>query len=67
MVCTLVQFRPSESQVASAAENFPGGAGASAILLSAFPIFASVAWLRVSAAFQYFSESPNAVLSGSAY
>jgi O-antigen ligase len=40
------------------------GAGAAAILLLAFPIFASVAWLRVSAAFQYFSESPNAVLSG---
>jgi len=40
------------------------GAGATAILLSAFPIFASVAWLRVSAAFQYFSESPNMVLSG---
>ena len=40
------------------------GAGTAAILLSAFPIFANVAWLRVSAVFQYFSESPNMVLSG---
>ena len=39
-------------------------AGASAILLYAFPIFVGAAWLRVSAAFQYFSESPNMVLSG---
>jgi O-antigen ligase len=41
-----------------------GSAGAAAILWIAFPIFASVAWLRIAAAFQYFSESPNAVLSG---
>jgi O-antigen ligase len=40
------------------------GAGAAAILVSAFPIFTGVAWLRISAAFQYFSESPNMVLSG---
>jgi O-antigen ligase len=33
-------------------------------LWSAFPVFARAAWLRVSAAFEYFSESPNAVLSG---
>ena len=35
-----------------------------AILWAAFPVFARTAWLRVFAAFQYFSESPNAVLSG---
>ena len=35
-----------------------------AILWAAFPVFARIAWLRVSAAFEYFSESPNAVLSG---
>ena len=39
-------------------------AGAAALLFTAFPIFAGVAWLRVSAAFQFFSESPNMVLSG---
>jgi O-antigen ligase len=35
-----------------------------AILWAAFPLFARTAWLRVFAAFEYFSESPNAVLSG---
>ena len=39
-------------------------AGAGAILWTAFPLFAGVAWMRISAAFQYFSESPNMVLSG---
>jgi len=39
-------------------------ASAAAILRTAFPVFASLAWLRVSAAFQYLSESPNMVLSG---
>jgi O-antigen ligase len=37
---------------------------ATAILWIAFPVFTNAYWLRVSAAFQYFSESPNAVLSG---
>lgn len=40
------------------------GAGAAAALWIAFPLFAGVAWLRVFRAFQYFLESPNAVLSG---
>jgi len=40
------------------------GTGAAAGLLLAFPVFANMAWLRVSAVFRYFSESPNAVLSG---
>jgi O-antigen ligase len=39
-------------------------AGAGAILLIAFPAFASIAWLRFFSTFQYFLESPNAVLSG---
>lgn len=39
-------------------------AGAAAMLFAAFPIFAEIAWLRVLAAFQYFSTSPNLVLSG---
>ena len=39
-------------------------AGAAGLLAAAFPVFARAAWLRVSAAFEYFSESPNAVLSG---
>jgi hypothetical protein len=47
---------------------FGGGAvfgiGAAAILWAAFPVFAQLAWLRVAGAFEYFSESPNAVLSG---
>jgi len=40
------------------------GMGAGITLWGAFPVFARAAWLRVSAAFEYFSESPNAVLSG---
>jgi O-antigen ligase len=40
------------------------GMGAGVALWAAFPVFARAAWLRVSAAFEYFSESPNAVLSG---
>ncbi len=39
------------------------GMGAGITLWGAFPVFARAAWLRVSAAFEYFSESPNAVLS----
>lgn len=39
-------------------------AGAGAILLAAFPAFAGMAGLRFFNAFQYFLESPNAVLSG---
>jgi O-antigen ligase len=49
-------------RLTAGAAMFAGGAAA--ILLAAFPVFASAAWLRVSAAFQYFSESPNKVLSG---
>jgi O-antigen ligase len=40
------------------------GIGVTAILSIAFPVFAGFYWLRIAAAFQYFSESPNAVLSG---
>ncbi len=40
------------------------GASAGAILLAAFPAFTGMAWLRLFNALQYFSESPNAVLSG---
>jgi O-antigen ligase len=40
------------------------GLGGAAILWAAFPVFAQFAWIRVAAAFEYFSESPNAVLSG---
>jgi len=40
------------------------GIGAGVALWAAFPVFARAAWLRVSAAFEYFSVSPNAVLSG---
>lgn len=40
------------------------GIGGGAILLAAFPVIAQFAWLRVAASFEYFSESPNAVLSG---
>ena len=40
------------------------GAGAATIVWAVFPVFAKVAWLRVSAAFQFFFESPNMVLSG---
>jgi O-antigen ligase len=40
------------------------GAGVGVALWTAFPMFARAAWMRVSAAFEYFSESPNVVLSG---
>jgi O-antigen ligase len=40
------------------------GMGTGIALWAAFPVFARAAWLRVSAAFEYFSVSPNAVLSG---
>jgi O-antigen ligase len=40
------------------------GGASLAILWAAFPVFARTAWLRVFVAFEYFSESPNAVLSG---
>jgi O-antigen ligase len=40
------------------------GFGGLALLWAAFPVFVRFAWLRVAAAFEYFSESPNAVLSG---
>jgi O-antigen ligase len=40
------------------------GLGGAAILWTAFPVIAQFAWLRVAASFEYFSESPNAVLSG---
>ena len=40
------------------------GASAAAILLAAFPAFTGMAWLRLFNALRYFSESPNAVLSG---
>jgi O-antigen ligase len=41
---------------------FAGGVGA--ILWAAFPTVSSMAWLRLFNALQYFSESPNSVLSG---
>jgi O-antigen ligase len=40
------------------------GAASVAILGTLFPVFTSVYWLRVAAAFQYFGEAPNMVLSG---
>jgi len=40
------------------------GTSAGAILLAAFPAFTGMAWLRLFNALQYFSESPNTVLSG---
>jgi O-antigen ligase len=40
------------------------GGASFAILWATFPVFARTAWLRVFSAFAYFSESPNAVLSG---
>jgi len=40
------------------------GFGGAAVLWIAFPVFAQFAWTRFAAAFEYFSESPNAVLSG---
>jgi O-antigen ligase len=39
-------------------------AGAIVILFAAFPVFAGFAWLRFLTTFQFFLESPNAVLSG---
>jgi O-antigen ligase len=50
------------SRLWAGAAAFGGVSGA--ILWAAFPVFARAAWLRVFAAFSYFSESPNAVLSG---
>lgn len=40
------------------------GAGGGVLLVTVFPSFTGMAWLRVFTAFQYFFESPNAVLSG---
>jgi O-antigen ligase len=40
------------------------GMGATVILSVVFPVFTGFYWQRVAAAFQYFSESPNSVLSG---
>lgn len=40
------------------------GAGAATVLAMAFPTFTRFYWLRISNAFQFFFESPNAVLSG---
>jgi O-antigen ligase len=40
------------------------GAGTATVLSSAFPAFTGQYWQRISVAFQYFSEAPNAVLSG---
>ena len=39
------------------------GAGAFALALL-FPVFTQAYWARIAAAFQYFSEAPNLVLSG---
>lgn len=40
------------------------GGAAFALLAGVFPIFARAYWLRISASFSYFFESPNAILSG---
>ncbi len=40
------------------------GAGATALLSFAFPIFAGHYWQRVSVAFEYFWDAPNQVMSG---
>jgi O-antigen ligase len=40
------------------------GAGAAGVVAVVFPSFAGHYWLRVSNGFQYFFETPNAVLSG---
>jgi O-antigen ligase len=45
------------------ASGIVGGA-AFAILFGLFPLFAKAYWLRFSASFSYFVESPNAILSG---
>jgi O-antigen ligase len=37
---------------------------AMALLFGVFPIFARAYWLRISASYSYFFESPNAILSG---
>jgi O-antigen ligase len=39
-------------------------AAAGGILFGLFPLFARAYWLRISASFSYFFESPNAILSG---
>lgn len=40
------------------------GGAAFALLVGIFPLFARAYWLRIAASFSYFSESPNAILSG---
>ena len=40
------------------------GAGATALLSVAFPVFTGVYWQRVFVAFEYFWEAPNQVMSG---
>jgi O-antigen ligase len=40
------------------------GGAAFALLFGLFPLFAWAYWLRISQSFSYFSESPNAILSG---
>jgi O-antigen ligase len=40
------------------------GVGATAVLSVIFPVFTGFYWQRIAAGFQYFSESPNSVLSG---
>jgi len=40
------------------------GIGATAVLSAVFPVFTGHYWLRMVSVFQYFSESPNSVLSG---
>jgi len=40
------------------------GIGATAVLSIAFPVFTGFYWQRMASVFQYFSEAPNAVLSG---
>jgi O-antigen ligase len=40
------------------------GGAALALLFGIFPLFARAYWLRLSASFSYFFESPNAILSG---
>jgi len=39
-------------------------AGAAGVLAAAFPVFAGAYWVRISNAFLYFFEAPNAILSG---
>jgi O-antigen ligase len=40
------------------------GGAAVTMLLSLFPLFAQAYWLRIAQSFSYFTESPNAILSG---